>query len=115
MACSNAYIACIKTQRGNNMNATTKELGAVLRQKRTAQLLSLQDLSEILNIAKSLLSKYELGQRNISRNHFPVIVDYLNGEYDQEIMKSLLEGIRKKYEDSMIQLTGKKGLELWEV
>ncbi|GAB6591447.1 hypothetical protein bcgnr5378_66520 [Bacillus cereus] len=96
------------------MQKTTKEIGIVLRQKRTAQLLSLRDLSEIVNIGTSLLCKYELGQRNISRNHFPVIVDYLNGEYDQEIMKSLLEGIRKKYEDSMIQLTGKKGLEMWE-
>lgn len=114
MACSNAYIPCIKTQRGNNMNATTKELGQVLRKKRQAQLLSLQDLSGILNIAKSLLSKYELGHRNISRNHFPVIVDYLNGEYDRGIMDALLENIRKEYEKKYERLTGKKGLALWE-
>jgi len=97
------------------MQNTTKELGAVLRQKRKAQLLSLQDLSEILNIAKSLLSKYELGQRNISRNHFPVIADYLNGEYDQGIMDALIEGLRKKYEQKYAHLTGKRGLELWDV
>ncbi|CJV76147.1 Uncharacterized protein conserved in bacteria [Streptococcus pneumoniae] len=97
------------------MQNTTKELGAVLRQKRKTQLLSLQDLSEILNISKSLLSKYELGQRNISRNHFPVIVDYLNGEYDQGIMDALIEGLRKKYEQKYAHLTGKRGLELWDV
>lgn len=96
------------------MQNTTKELGAVLRQKRKAQLLSLQDLSEIINISKSLLSKYELGHRNISRNHFPVIVDYLNGEYDRGIMDALLENIRKEYEKKYERLTGKKGLEMWE-
>ncbi|HEF5066910.1 TPA: helix-turn-helix domain-containing protein [Bacillus cereus] len=96
------------------MNATTKELGQVLRKKRQAQLLSLQDLSGIMNIAKSLLSKYELGHRNISRNHFPVIVDYLNGEYDRGIMDALLENIRKEYEKKYERLTGKKGLALWE-
>lgn len=96
------------------MQNTTKELGAVLRQKRKAQLLSLQDLSEIINISKSLLSKYELGHRNISRNHFPVIVDYLNGEYDRGIMDALLENIRKEYEKKYERLTGKKGLALWE-
>lgn len=96
------------------MQNTTKELGAVLRQKRKAQLLSLQDLSEIINIPKSLLSKYELGHRNISRNHFPVIVDYLNGEYDRGIMDALLENIRKEYEKKYERLTGKKGLALWE-
>lgn len=96
------------------MQNTTKELGAVLRQKRKAQLLSLQDLSEIINIAKSLLSKYELGHRNISRSHFPVIVDYLNGEYDRGIMDALLENLRKEYEQKYERLTGKKGLALWE-
>ncbi|QKE76212.1 helix-turn-helix transcriptional regulator (plasmid) [Arthrobacter citreus] len=91
------------------MIRTTKEVGAVLRQKRINQLLSLRDLSEIINISKSLLSKYELGQRNISRNHFPVIVDYLNGHFDQEIMKIRLDDLQQKYE----HLTGKRGLELW--
>lgn len=96
------------------MQKTTKEIGIVLRKKRTAQLLSLRDLSEILNIGTSLLCKYELGQRNISRNHFPVIVDYLNGEYDRGIMDALLENLRKEYEQKYERLTGKKGLEMWE-
>jgi transcriptional regulator with XRE-family HTH domain len=92
------------------MTRSTKEIGAVLRQKRMNQLLSLRDLSEILNIAKSLLCKYELGQRNISRNHFPVIVEYWKGRWDEEIMENRLEGLRQKYE----HLTGRKGLEFWE-
>jgi transcriptional regulator with XRE-family HTH domain len=92
------------------MQKTTKKIGAVLRQKRMNQLLSLRELSEILNIAKALLSKYELGQRNISRNHFPVIVEYLEGRWDQEIMQNRLDGLRQKYE----HLTGRRGLEFWE-
>lgn len=92
------------------MNRSTKEIGAVLRQKRMNQLLSLRDLSEIINISKSLLCKYELGQRNISRKHFPMIVEYLNGRYDEGIMQNRLDGLRNKYE----HLTGRKGLEFWE-
>ncbi|MDX5813384.1 helix-turn-helix domain-containing protein [Bacillus cereus group sp. BfR-BA-02730] len=92
------------------MYKTTKEIGAVLRQKRMNQLLSLNDLSKILDIAKPLLQKYETGKRNISRNHFPIIVEYLEGRWDQEIMRDRLEGLRQKYE----HLTGKRGLEFWE-
>lgn len=91
------------------MTRSTKEIGAVLRQKRMNHVLSLRDLSEILNIAKSLLSKYELGQRNISRGHYPVIARYINGEYDKGIRETRLEELRKKY----AHLEGRKGLEFW--
>ncbi|MEK4646350.1 helix-turn-helix domain-containing protein [Bacillus sp. PK30] len=92
------------------MKKTTAEIGTVLRQKRTNQLLSLRDLSEVLNIAKSLLGKYELGQRNISRSHFPLIVAYINGDYDEGIRENRLEVLRKKY----AHLEGRRGLEFWE-
>ncbi|HHP5665111.1 helix-turn-helix domain-containing protein [Bacillus paranthracis] len=93
------------------MQKTTKELGAVLRQKRTNQVLSLRDLSEVLDIAKTLLQKYETGKRNISRKHFPIIVKYINGEYDEGIREAHLEVLRKKY----AHLEGRKGLEFWDV
>lgn len=93
------------------MQKTTKEIGAVLRQKRTNQVLSLRELSAVLDIAKTLLQKYETGKRNISRNHFLIIAKYINGDYDKGIRETRLDGLRKKY----AHLEGRRGLEFWDV
>jgi transcriptional regulator with XRE-family HTH domain len=85
------------------------ELGAIIKQKRTNQCLSLRALSSILDIDKGLLCLYENGKRNVSKNHIEVVESYLDGDYDKEILKLLLDELYQKYE----HLAGKRGLQLW--
>ena len=81
-------------------------VGQVIRQKREAQSLSSKKLAEILNIDRSLLCRYENNKRKISKKHASIIANYLNGEYDREILNTLLADLEQKYK----HLTGKKGL-----
>jgi transcriptional regulator with XRE-family HTH domain len=85
-------------------------VGQIIKQKRTLQSLSVQKLADILCIDRSLLSRYETGKRNVSKNHAEIIESYLKGDYDQEILNSLLNDLKQKY----AHLEGKRGLELWE-
>jgi predicted transcriptional regulator len=83
----------------------------VIKAKRQAQSISSKALSVILGIDRSLLCRYEAGRRNVSKNHAPIIESYLNGDFDKEILALLLNDLQQKY----AHLTGKKGLELWEL
>lgn len=86
-------------------------IGQVIKQKRTAQAISMQKLADILQIDRSLLCRYETGKRKVSKRHLPIIASYLNGDFDQEIMSMLLGDLRQKY----AHLTGKRGLEMWAI
>ncbi|MFJ7832607.1 helix-turn-helix domain-containing protein [Peribacillus sp. NPDC097284] len=84
-------------------------IGQVIKQKRQAQSISMQRLADILEIDQSLLCRYETGKRNVSKNHSVIIESYLDGDYDKEILKLLLDELHQKYE----HLAGKRGLQLW--
>ncbi|WP_026693559.1 helix-turn-helix domain-containing protein [Peribacillus kribbensis] len=86
-------------------------IGQVIRQKRQAQFMSSRQLADLLGIDPSLLSRYETGKRNISRTHVIGIKSYLSGDYDHQIYSAIMDDLRKTYEN----LTGRKGLELWNV
>lgn len=83
--------------------------GQVIKEKRQAQGISMQVLANILSIDRSVLSRYETGNRNVSKNHSVIVDSYLSGDYDKEIFKLILDELHQKYE----HLAGKKGLQLW--
>ncbi|SSS88046.1 Uncharacterised protein [Acinetobacter baumannii] len=86
------------------------EIGAIIKQKRTNQCLSLRALSSILDIDKGLLCLYENGKRNVSKNHIEVVENYLSGYFDQVIFEKLRSDLEQKYQN----LTG-RGLGMWNI
>lgn len=86
-------------------------IGQIIRQKRQIQSISVRRLAKILEIDSSLLSRYETGSRNVSRNHVERIESYLKGDYDRQILNLVINELEKKYRN----LTGRTGLELWNV